>query len=160
MVKRVNVYRTDAESYRISNLSIFSLQSWWTNVSVHEFTLSWKLTKRSSAPCWDLMTSSVSFQRPTDLFECDVGDDEGWVGPRGPRDVVIHLKRHLYLISEHCLGSAYTVMVRVLTHFLRHGPRRCDRIVSKYLILSLWAPNLCQSLDVCVSVKSHQKGEE
>lgn len=86
------------------------------------------------------MISSVSFQRPTefnDLFESDVGGQEGRVGPRGSRDVVIYLKRHLYLISEHCPGSAYTVMVTVLTHLLRHGPRRCDRIVSKYLILSL-----------------------
>lgn len=92
------------------------------------------------------MISSVSFQRPTefnDLFESDVGDQEGRVGPRDPRDVDIFKETFvsvlcpLYLISEHCPGSAYTVMVTVLTHLLRHGPRRCDRIVSKYLILSL-----------------------
>lgn len=56
------------------------------------------------------MISSVSFQRPTefnDLFESDVGGQEGRVGPRGPRDVVIYLR-------DICIWSLNTVLVLLI----------------------------------------------
>lgn len=68
-------------------------------------------------------------------------------------------QRGLYLICNTVL-VLFTLLLSFLTRCLRYGPGRRDRIVSTRLILSLWAPRLCHSANVSVSVKSHQKGEE